>query len=197
MGKSAPSSKTIYDLIRRQMLFYPDFSYYLIPYWLFLSTYAQIFMSWLLVFGLISVATLAIVLKMDRAVIPQGAVKEGEWKKRQHDDPTRRRVESLPRVLLESRTGREREQKQLCEDAAPWWWALCHWWEKSEVLGNYEEGRLGDPDSKVHGQEESPSFSINSIGKRQTWKELESAVSAGITMLNMEGWEWSWERITQ
>lgn len=75
MGESAPSSKTTYDLIPGQTWFYPDFSYYLIPDWLFLSTYAQIFMSLLLVFGLISAATLAIILKMDRAVIPQGAVK--------------------------------------------------------------------------------------------------------------------------
>lgn len=197
MGKSAPSSKATYELIPGQMLFYLDFSYYLIPDWLFLSTYAQIFMSWLLVFGLISVATLTIVLKMDRAIIPQGAVKAGEWKKRQHDDPTRRKVESLPRMLLASRTEREREQKQLWEDAAPRWWALCHWWEKSEVLENYEEVRLRDSDSNVHGQEARPSFSISSIGKRQTWKELESAVSARITMLNMEGGERSWERIAQ
>lgn len=196
MGKRAPSSKTTYDLIRRQMLFYPDFSYYLIPDWLFLSTYAQIFMPWLLDFGLISVATLAIVLKMDRAVIPQGAVKEGEWKKRQHDDLTRSRVESLPWVLWASRTGRERAAAALWR-RCPRVTALCHWWEKSEVLGNYEEVRLGDPDSKAHGQEASPSFSISSTGKRQTWKELESAVSAGITMLDMGGWEWSWERITQ
>lgn len=62
MGKSASSSKAICDFLSGQMLFYLDFSYDVTPDGLFLSTSAQIVILWLLVFGLTSVAILAIVL---------------------------------------------------------------------------------------------------------------------------------------
>ena len=77
-GKSASSSKVTCDFIAGQLLFYLDFSNYVIPDWLFLSTQAQIFISWLLVFRLTSVAVLAIVLYIDSAVISQSAEKGRE-----------------------------------------------------------------------------------------------------------------------
>ena len=60
--KNASSSKATWDFIAGQALFYLDSSYCVIPDRLFLSTQAQIFISWLLIFGLTSVAILAIAL---------------------------------------------------------------------------------------------------------------------------------------
>ena len=60
--KNASGSKATCDFIAGQALFSLDSSYCVIPDGLFLSMQAQIFISWLLVFGLTSVAILAIVL---------------------------------------------------------------------------------------------------------------------------------------